>query len=369
MSGLTDRPKPETQDEEVHHEPCGESSGPRQTSGENHAHATSHVRRIGTALAPIVVLICAVIGMGVAVSRSGILQHTDAAEVNPGHLYAALKERLQPESSRVDVHAGKAGDLVRKLEKRLEKEPDFIDGWRVLGWSHFRKRKFAKAAEAYARAAELDDKSAILKSLHGEALVAASEGEITPDAAVAFRAALARDPDDVRARFFLAQLKLQTGDPAAAIENWIALFESAPLGAPWRQDLRAHIVQIARQTDVDVKGRLPPEPSGTKVAEKPRTQSWTPAISAQDIEAANAFSASEQHDMAKKMVVRLAARLENAPRDAKGWIMLIRSHVVLNEIDKARATLDKALGIFSAEAATQEAIRQAAALHSIHPSP
>ncbi len=49
--------------------------------------------------------------------------------------------------------------------------------------------------------------------------------------------------------------------------------------------------------------------------------------------------------------------------------MLIRSQVVLNEIDKARVTLDKALGIFSAEAATKEAIRQAAALHSIHPSP
>jgi cytochrome c-type biogenesis protein CcmH len=39
--------------------------------------------------------------------------------------------------------------------------------------------------------------------------------------------------------------------------------------------------------------------------------------------------------MARGMVERLAARLEANPRDADGWIRLMRSYMVMNEPDRA----------------------------------
>jgi cytochrome c-type biogenesis protein CcmH len=46
--------------------------------------------------------------------------------------------------------------------------------------------------------------------------------------------------------------------------------------------------------------------------------------------------------MVRGMVDGLASRLESSPDDPEGWIMLMRSHIVLNEQDKARAALERA---------------------------
>ena len=58
---------------------------------------------------------------------------------------------------------------------------------------------------------------------------------------------------------------------------------------------------------------------------------------------------SERNAMIKSMVDRLASRLETSPRDAEGWIKLIRSRTVLGEKEAAAATLKKALEVFKDE--------------------
>ena len=47
--------------------------------------------------------------------------------------------------------------------------------------------------------------------------------------------------------------------------------------------------------------------------------------SAADLKAATAMTPSQQDEMARGMVARLAARLEQNPRDADRWIMLMRA--------------------------------------------
>jgi len=56
--------------------------------------------------------------------------------------------------------------------------------------------------------------------------------------------------------------------------------------------------------------------------------------------------------MIRGMVDGLAARLERSPRDAEGWIKLMRSRVVLGETDRAKEALDRALTVF--DSSTQE---------------
>jgi tetratricopeptide (TPR) repeat protein len=64
--------------------------------------------------------------------------------------------------------------------------------------------------------------------------------------------------------------------------------------------------------------------------------------------------------MIRGMVDRLAARLENAPRDADGWLRLMRARSVLGESDLAREALRKALATFADDKTTRDSIVNAA---------
>jgi len=61
------------------------------------------------------------------------------------------------------------------------------------------------------------------------------------------------------------------------------------------------------------------------------------------------------------MVEGLANRLRTNPRDAEGWIRLMRSRMVLNQPDAARDALRTGLAAFEGDAATQTRLRTAAA--------
>ncbi len=63
--------------------------------------------------------------------------------------------------------------------------------------------------------------------------------------------------------------------------------------------------------------------------------------------------------MIRDMVERLASKLETAPKDADGWIRLMRSRMTLGEPEAARAAEAKALAAFAGE--TEPAARIEAA--------
>jgi cytochrome c-type biogenesis protein CcmH/NrfG len=74
-----------------------------------------------------------------------------------------------------------------------------------------------------------------------------------------------------------------------------------------------------------------------------------------------AMSALDSGDPIRGMVDRLAKRLESSPRDADGWIQLMRSRLVLGEEEVAQKALQKALEVFSDDPATKSRIASAAA--------
>ena len=65
--------------------------------------------------------------------------------------------------------------MIERLVARLESTPDDIKGWRMLGWSYFHTERYKQAAAAYARAVELDPKSAEVRLSYEEAKAKASE--------------------------------------------------------------------------------------------------------------------------------------------------------------------------------------------------
>ena len=64
--------------------------------------------------------------------------------------------------------------------------------------------------------------------------------------------------------------------------------------------------------------------------------------------------------MIRSMVDGLAGRLEQSPRDADGWIKLIRSRAVLGETDLAKRALARGLEVFADDKQQRDRIAAAA---------
>ena len=151
--------------------------------------------------------------------------------------------------------------LLPELEAKVRANPDDPQGLQLLGGAYMDVGRYKDAADAFSRLAVVEPRSAEVRAAQGEALTRAGGGSVTPQAAAAFHAALAIDPTDPRARYFLALLKDQQGDHAGAVADWIALIRTAPPGAPWVGQVRAYVQQVAAANGIDLRGRLPADSS------------------------------------------------------------------------------------------------------------
>lgn len=242
--------------------------------------------------------------------------------------------------------AASSTDSIAELERRANAEPGNARAWQELGFARFERGRFADAATAYERATEADPDSAVLWSSLGEALVMASERDPMPQRArQAFRKAAALDTQDPRARYFLAVEKDLAGDHEGALADWLALLADTPPGAPWEADLKRTIEQVGQINNIAVEQRLADAAQSQPVASVPplvATQG-IPGPTQEQIAAAASLRPSEQQQMAEGMVARLEARLAADPGDVDGWIMLMRSRIVLRQPGRATVALRSAL--------------------------
>jgi cytochrome c-type biogenesis protein CcmH len=237
--------------------------------------------------------------------------------------------------------------IIEKLKARLAQSPNETQGWRLLGWAYLVTGKPSDAANAYARAIALDPRVAADHSAQGDALVQAAGGQVTPAALAAFHDATARDPNDARARYFLALFKEQQGDHEGAMADWIALLKSAPPDAPWLADVRAFVERVARTHGQDLSKLL----SGV-------------ATDTQNAPSAAQAGPVDPSRMIHAMVDKLAAELKANPRNQESWTELMRARMVLGETDAAKAAYRDAMSAFADAPSKQAELHHAAqALH------
>ena len=276
-----------------------------------------------------------------------------------------LAWRLWPASGAQEVpeanaaapqQAGDADALIGQLAEAVRRDPDNHEGWFQLGLLLRNSGRFGEAGQAFRRAGELSPGNADYLAYRGEIMMVTARGEVPPEAERLFRRALEIDADNAQARYYLATIRDMRGEHAGAIDDLIALLREAPPGASWEAQVRTAIAGIAARNNIDVAGRVPPPRA-------PAASSATAAIpgpTSEQMEAARAMPPGEQDAMVRSMVERLEARLRQSPRDAQGWMMLMRSRMVMNQPDAARAALRSALTAYNGDAATQGRLREAA---------
>ncbi|BDI61772.1 tetratricopeptide repeat protein [Qipengyuania nanhaisediminis] len=259
---------------------------------------------------------------------------------------------------------------IAQLRAAAERAGNDAQAWSELAFAHFERGEYGESAAAYERAVAIESDEAVLWSALGEARVFASERDpLPPQALEAFERALALDPGDPRARYFMAVRKDIADDHQGAISDWLALLADTPPGAPWERDLVRTIEQVAAINDIDVSQRLSTVIEGRPaMAAVPGAGPVAGAAAssnlrgptAQQIAEASRLAPSEQQQMVAGMVASLEARLQDEPDNLDGWVMLMRSRMTLGEPDKARAALSAAIAANPGEEA--ELHRQAGQL-------
>ena len=145
---------------------------------------------------------------------------------------------------------------------------------------------------------------------------------------------------------------------------------------PWFADLRQRVAELQRELG-DQSAAVPsPAPKLSAEAMRDFLQSekskQPPAEtnrgpSAEDIRNAESMAPKDRTAMIRGMVDGLANRLEQQPRDAEGWIKLIRSRVVLGDTELANKSLERALTIFREDEPERTRIVDAARQLGLNP--
>ncbi|RWH84384.1 MAG: c-type cytochrome biogenesis protein CcmI [Mesorhizobium sp.] len=235
-----------------------------------------------------------------------------------------LSERLakNPADSSVD-------ELVARAEAYLAANPSDGRGWDVLAPVYLRMQRFSDAVTAYRNAIRLDGDSAARQAGLGEAIASAAGGIVSADAQAAFEAALKLDPANPKASFYLAMGMAQEGRIEEATAGWQKMLAALPQDSAWRAAVEQALAESARRS---VASGVP--------AKGP---------DAGDVDAASSMSPQDREAMINTMVAGLDERLRQNPRDAEGWMQLIRSYVVLGKADQARGALNRGIAVFGSD--------------------
>ncbi|MGH8287223.1 MAG: tetratricopeptide repeat protein [Steroidobacteraceae bacterium] len=138
--------------------------------------------------------------------------------------------------------------MVARLARRLEREPDDLEGWLMLGRSHIVLQQYPLAARAYRRADELaGGRNAEALIGLGETFTLSNDAELEGRAGRLFEAALALDPKSGKALFFSAAAAMRRGELALARERFATLLTLDP-PASVRPILEQQIAALDHQT-------------------------------------------------------------------------------------------------------------------------
>jgi cytochrome c-type biogenesis protein CcmH len=235
--------------------------------------------------------------------------------------------------------------LMERLRKAVAERPGDLTGQELLARNESALGNFSAAAAAQVQVIDLKATEANAEDYArlADLYVLATGGYVSPEAELAAGEALARDPKNSTARFYLGLMWAQTGRPDHAFSFWRALLEEGPEEAPWTQAIRAQIGMLAAAAGVDY---TPPDA--------------LTGPSAGDVAAAADMSSGDRAEMIKGMVAQLSDRLYSEGGSAEEWARLITSLGVLGDKDKAKEAWDKAQEAFAGQDTALGALRQAA---------
>lgn len=245
-----------------------------------------------------------------------------ALPVGAGAVYLALGSPMlpgEPLASRVVAERTPAAVLARiaQIETYLEQNPEDGKTWEALANVYMRLNRYDDAVKASRNVLRLLGNSAERQLNLGIALTAAANGMVTAEAKEAIDRAVALNPSDAAANYFIGLAAEQDGRREEAAKIWSELAGRVSPDAPMAQLLRRSLARVG-------------------------VEAPAPGPSAQDMEAAAGMDPQARSEMIRGMVARLADRLKTESNDVEGWLRLVRAYMVLGDREQAIAAAAEA---------------------------
>lgn len=142
----------------------------------------------------------------------------------------ALYQRIgQPNANTVAAGPTDVEEMVQSLAARLEREPNDIAGWKMLGRSYSVMRRHSDAVAAYERAMALEagNNGQTIVDL-GEAVFMNDGQSLAGRAGELFESALAVAPGNHKALFYSGLAAAERGDRLLAADRWEQLLVTSP---------------------------------------------------------------------------------------------------------------------------------------------
>jgi len=209
-----------------------------------------------------------------------------------------------------------------RLAEQLRNDPNNAQGWLLYARAESLLSNWQNAIDAYRRAIDLGATAPDVVASYGETQVLAAGGIVPPAARDAFTTALAADPKNDVARYYMALADSQAGNVQQAIDNWLGLAADLPDDAAMRQAIARRISDAAKAGGI----AAPPLPKGAPPASGPTEEQMA---------AVGQLPQAQRSEMIRSMVAQLAARLQSQPDDIEGWLQLGRSYSALQQNEQA----------------------------------
>lgn len=188
---------------------------------------------------------------------------------------------------------------IAGLEKRLEAEPENVEGWMLLGRAYKTMQRFEDARTALKRAFDLKPNDPDVMVEYAEAIALADpERDIAGEPQALLEQALVDNPQHQRALWLLGIGAAQVGDYASAIARWEALL---PLLGEDDGEIRQQVE--AQLAEARSRAGLPPAPATAPTAVAAATPAVDPAPAPAG---ANGASLTIEVDIAPELAAKLA---------------------------------------------------------------
>lgn len=133
--------------------------------------------------------------------------------------------------------------MADRLAARMEREPDDVEGWIMLGRSYGILDRFADAARAYANAVARSGPDAALLADYADALAMAQGRNLAGEPEKILRRALAIDPRNVKALALAGTAAFDRQDYTGAVGYWERIVELVPAGSELAQSVQGSIAE------------------------------------------------------------------------------------------------------------------------------
>lgn len=278
--------------------------------------------------------------------RAERLAASEEARLN--RLDQETAEARRPQSPALPELDPEFMQLIERLRVAVAERPDDIRGLMLLARNEAAIGDFSAAYRAQIQLIEAKEGTATSEDYAelADMMVSAAGGYVSSDAEVALRAALARDPDNPRARYYLGLYFIQIDRLDAAFRMWDGLLRDSTPEDPWTPILRDQLPDLAWRAG-NARYELPPQDDRAP-------------LSQEQIEAAGVMTLEERAEMIRGMVDGLSERIDAEGGTVEEWARLTNALAVLGEFDRVRETLARARVEFADDPLDLDLIENAA---------